>query len=228
MFRLLFVIAIVAITDLVAADVSGQWTGKMELGNGNSAVDMFLTLRQYGDNVLGTLGYEAATKKGRLVARIEKTELHGGQLTFDIHTDASQTISFRLMVGDGGLTGEAISGSQVSKVIFPKSQFHPIVTEVSGNAFILYKVDPEYTDEARSAKFEGTIVLSVAIDEGGYPTNIKVVRGLGLGLDEKAVECLQKWIFFPAMKDGTPMQSTAMLELNFRLARFDGSGHRLP
>jgi protein TonB len=81
----------------------------------------------------------------------------------------------------------------------------------------IYKVEPEYSEEARKAKFQGTVVLSIVIDERGYPTNFKVVRPLGLGLDEKAIEAVQKWRFRPGMKDGHPVAVLATVEVNFRL-----------
>jgi periplasmic protein TonB len=81
----------------------------------------------------------------------------------------------------------------------------------------IYKVEPEYSEEARKAKFQGTVVLSIVIDERGIPTQFKVVRPLGLGLDEKAIEAVQKWKFRPGMKGGQPVAVLATVEVNFRL-----------
>jgi len=82
---------------------------------------------------------------------------------------------------------------------------------------ILYKVEPEYSEEARKAKFQGTVVLAVIVDEHGNPRDIKVVRPLGLGLDQKAVEAVEKWKFSPGKKDGKPVPVQAQIEVNFRL-----------
>jgi protein TonB len=81
----------------------------------------------------------------------------------------------------------------------------------------IYKVEPEYSEEARKAKFQGTVVLSIVIDEHGNPTNFKVVRPLGLGLDEKAIEAVQKWRFRPGMREGRAVAVLATVEVNFRL-----------
>jgi TonB family protein len=81
----------------------------------------------------------------------------------------------------------------------------------------LYKVEPEYSEEARKAKFQGTVILSIIIDEAGLPRNFRVVRPLGLGLDEKAIEAVQKWRFRPGYKDGKPVAVMANVEVNFRL-----------
>jgi protein TonB len=63
----------------------------------------------------------------------------------------------------------------------------------------------------------GTVLLRVEIDPAGVATNIKVQRSLGLGLDQKAVEAVQKWRFKPGMKDGNPVTVQATIEVNFRL-----------
>ena len=81
----------------------------------------------------------------------------------------------------------------------------------------VYKIEPEYSEEARKAKYQGTVVLSVIIDATGKPTNLKVVRPLGLGLDEKAIEAVRKWRFRPGTKEGKPVAVYATIEVNFRL-----------
>jgi periplasmic protein TonB len=82
---------------------------------------------------------------------------------------------------------------------------------------VLYKVEPEYSEEARKAKFQGTVVLYIEVDASGHPRNLKVVRSLGLGLDEKAIEAVEKWKFRPGYKDGRPVTVAATIEVNFRL-----------
>jgi len=82
---------------------------------------------------------------------------------------------------------------------------------------LLFKVEPEYSEEARKAKFQGTVVLYVVVDEKGMPRNLKVIRPLGLGLDEKAIEAVQKWRFKPGMMNGKPVAVAAQIEVNFRL-----------
>lgn len=82
---------------------------------------------------------------------------------------------------------------------------------------LVFKVEPEYSEEARKAKFQGTVVLYVVVDEKGLPRDLKVVRPLGLGLDEKAVEAVIKWRFKPGYKNGRPVAVAATIEVNFRL-----------
>ena len=79
------------------------------------------------------------------------------------------------------------------------------------------RVEPEYTPEATKGKLEGTVALATVIGIDGVPSDIRVVKGLGKGLDEKAIECLQKWRFKPGMRDGEPVAVKATVEINFRL-----------
>jgi len=82
---------------------------------------------------------------------------------------------------------------------------------------VLHKVEPEYSEEARKAKWQGTVVLQLVVDDKGRPQNLKVMRSLGLGLDQKAIEAVEKWTFKPGMKDGKPVPVIATIEVNFRL-----------
>lgn len=81
----------------------------------------------------------------------------------------------------------------------------------------IYKIEPEYSEEARKAKYSGTVLLSVVIDDHGLTRDIHVIRPLGLGLDEKAIEAVTKWRFRPAMKGGHAVAVQANIEVNFRL-----------
>jgi len=77
--------------------------------------------------------------------------------------------------------------------------------------------DPDYTEEARRAKKQGTCVLSMVVDEQGHPRDLRVVRGLGFGLDAKALEAVRQWRFQPALKDGRPVNVQISVEVEFHL-----------
>jgi periplasmic protein TonB len=77
--------------------------------------------------------------------------------------------------------------------------------------------DPDYTEEARKAKKQGTCVLWMIVDAAGRPRDIRVVRGLGLGLDAKALEAVRQWRFQPALKDGKPVDVQISVEVEFHL-----------
>jgi periplasmic protein TonB len=82
---------------------------------------------------------------------------------------------------------------------------------------VLFKVDPEYSEEARKAKYSGTVVLQLVVDPSGHGREIRVIRSLGLGLDEKAIEAVNKWKFRPGLRNGQPVAVMATIEVNFRL-----------
>jgi TonB family protein len=82
---------------------------------------------------------------------------------------------------------------------------------------LIHKVEPQYTEEARAAKYEGTVVLYVEIGPDGLARNMRVIRGLGLGLDQKAADAAGKWRFAPGMRNGAPVTVQATIEVNFRL-----------
>lgn len=82
----------------------------------------------------------------------------------------------------------------------------------------IYAPDPEFSDEARRAKYQGIVIISVIVDAHGNPVNPRVIRPLGMGLDEKALEAIRKYKFKPALKDGkTPVPVMVDIEVDFRL-----------
>jgi len=82
---------------------------------------------------------------------------------------------------------------------------------------ILSKTEPEYTEEARRAGVNATVICSLVVDTDGVPQRIKVERGAGFGLDEKAMLAIASWRFTPAMMKGVPVAEMARIEVNFRL-----------
>lgn len=81
----------------------------------------------------------------------------------------------------------------------------------------VFMPDPEYSEEARKAKYQGTVVLWVVVGPDGRTHEVRVQRSLGMGLDEKAIEAVRTWKFDPAKKDGKPVAVQINVEVNFRL-----------
>jgi TonB family protein len=83
---------------------------------------------------------------------------------------------------------------------------------------VLNQPAAEFSDEARRAKYQGICIIALIVDAQGNPQNIHVVRALGMGLDEKAIEAIRQYKFRPAMKDGTtPVPVQITVEVEFRL-----------
>jgi TonB family protein len=105
--------------------------------------------------------------------------------------------------GEGdGPGGGGINGLQGKKVTQP---------------VLLSRKDPEYSEEARKAKFQGTVQLSIVVNVAGQVTDVNVLRSVGLGLDERAVEAVRQWKFRAGMVDGKAVSMRATVEVNFRL-----------
>ena len=98
----------------------------------------------------------------------------------------------------------------------PAQDVYKIGGDVSA-PHVVYKVEPQYTQEARDAKLEGTVVLSVVVGSDGLPHDVNVKRSLDDGLDRNAVRAVEQWRFQAGMKKGKPVAVQAMVEINFRL-----------
>lgn len=98
----------------------------------------------------------------------------------------------------------------------PRSEVHKMGSGVEKPSLIS-KVEPVYTDEARAAHYQGTVVLSIEIHPDGKAHNLRIVRGLGLGLNEQAMDAVSRWQFRPGLKDGQPVTVGATIEVNWRL-----------
>jgi TonB family protein len=85
------------------------------------------------------------------------------------------------------------------------------------NPIPLLTPEAEFSDEARRNKYQGVCMISLIVDARGYPRNPRVIRSLGMGLDGKALEAVQRYRFKPAMKDGKPVAAMIGVEVNFRL-----------
>jgi TonB family protein len=122
--------------------------------------------------------------------------------------------------GDGRSSGAGVQtggfGSEQVVKNTPKAQIDqgPPTTQVE----IISKPNPAYTDEARSLKLEGEVLLEVLFQANGSLHVNRVVRGLGHGLDENAVAAANKIKFKPALRNGQPVDSTAVVHVVFQMA----------
>jgi periplasmic protein TonB len=82
---------------------------------------------------------------------------------------------------------------------------------------VIYKVDPEFSEEARKAKFMGVVLVNLIVDQHGLPQNVHVLRGVGMGLDGKAVDAVKLYKFRPAMEAGKPVAVELNVEVDFQI-----------
>ena len=101
-----------------------------------------------------------------------------------------------------------------------KAQLSPDARHVGGDVnapTLITKVEPQYAPDAKLAKYSGAVLLILEIGTDGVPRNVAVLRGLGLGLDQKAVDAVKQWRFTPGTLNGDPVPVTAHVEVDFRL-----------
>jgi protein TonB len=82
---------------------------------------------------------------------------------------------------------------------------------------VIFKVDPEFSEEARKAKFMGVVLVNLIVDSQGRPQNVHILRGVGMGLDEKAVAAVRQYRFKPAKDAGKPVAVEMNVEVNFQI-----------
>lgn len=81
----------------------------------------------------------------------------------------------------------------------------------------IYSPEPEFSDEARMAKYQGIVTLTIIVLPDGRPVDIHVSRALGMGLDEKAIAAVRTWRFEPGKRDGHPVAVRMDIEVDFHL-----------
>ena len=132
-----------------------------------------------------------------------------------------------LRTQDRGAEAESLENSAIGMRKALAAALSPVYQETGssvmrvGNGTIapklILKVEPAYTEAARVLKVQGTVLLKVTIDVDGRAKDMQVIKGVGLGLDEKAVEAIGAWRFKPGELGGAPVPVQAQIEVNFRL-----------
>ena len=112
--------------------------------------------------------------------------------------------------GDGGGIGSGHGGPGIGPGIFRAGGG---VTAPRA----IYSPEPEFSDEARKSKYQGIVTLSAVIGVDGRARNLHIVRALGMGLDQKAIDAVNTWRFQPGTKDGQPVPVQIDIEVVFNL-----------
>jgi TonB family protein len=82
---------------------------------------------------------------------------------------------------------------------------------------VIQRIEPQYSEEARKARYQGTVVLEAIVRKDGTCDILRIVRSLGFGLDENAIQALKQWRFRPGMRNGVPVDVALNIEVNFNL-----------
>ena len=82
---------------------------------------------------------------------------------------------------------------------------------------LIYHVEPEFSAEAKKAKFNGIVLVNLIVDAKGKPQDVHVLRGVGMGLDEKALKAVRAYRFRPATEYGKPVPVGLNVEVNFKI-----------
>jgi TonB family protein len=137
--------------------------------------------------------FKPATENGKPVAVWLNVEVN-----FQLADSTAQTQGPILVAGEAANGVRQVGGD----VIGPTPIFQP---------------EPEFSAEAKKAKFEGVVTVSLIVDKNGLPQNVHVTKGVGHGLDEKAVEAVKKYRFKPATENGKPVAVFLNVEVNFEI-----------
>jgi TonB family protein len=217
---LLVVLAFGTGSGLIAADFSGRWAGTVMNADGQTA-PIYLALNQQGEAVSGSL-----TNEPRAIP-LSDAVVRNEELRFRVSQNDGQATDYALtMVVTGNPLSErrvALDGTATSAIGRSSVSLYPVDDgsfERGGvtGPVVVHKVEPRYTEQARAAKIEGTVLLRVQVEETGMVSNdhIQVIRSLGYGLDEAAIACVRQWRFKPAFRSAYAVRTTASIEVNFR------------
>jgi TonB family protein len=108
------------------------------------------------------------------------------------------------------------SGFTVVDALPPQAET-PLGGEGISPPRVIKSVDPEFSKQERRSRFNGTVLVSLMVDEAGLPQNVKVVHGVRQDLDQKAVQAVQQYRFKPAMRNGIPVKVDLTIDVNFHI-----------
>jgi protein TonB len=120
--------------------------------------------------------------------------------------------------GTASAGADSSSGTGQQTVVDGKDGVQP--KRVGGGVsfpVLLHHVEPEFSDQARRAKVQGTVLVNLWVDEKGRPSHVRVLRGVGSGLDENAVKAVQQYKFKPAMEGGKPVLVEVNVVVSFQM-----------
>jgi TonB family protein len=199
-----------------AADVSGTWVGTLRINGSDESV--CLSLASGPREVTGRIAYRDDRELGAVKGR----ETAGG-IELESSDDSQRQLQLKVHVDGSTLSGEAVIGDQTGTISANKYSWPSSVYRLGKGPGSPQPIRtgprPAYTDQARTAKIEGSVMLDVQVlSNGQVGKEVQVVRGLGFGLDERAIDFVRTWVFAPpyeVCRSGPRIK----VNVNFRLGR---------
>jgi TonB family protein len=176
-----------------------------------------------------------------VIANSGREDLGEEQLTQLAHDEykLGRTVDTQTLLLGGGVLGTrgARAMDYLDKLDQQRSQTHtlpdiplsdnsataakpaPLIRRIGGTVSPptwLHRVEPNLSEEAIQAGVHGSVLVNALIDQRGHATNIRVVRGLGMGLDERAVDSVRQSTFIPALDGGTPVPVELNIDVTFK------------
>jgi TonB family protein len=189
----------------------GKLTGS--ISNGNFGIDEKTnTINEWRDGTPGGSPIVEASLSGQTLAF--KTLDLDGPVAWDLTLTGPGKAELRLSAEatSNGARLPAVPAERVDTATAKEDQPNPGFTP----PHLLHTVDPEYSSEARAAKFSGICVVALTIDTQGNPINVHVEKPIGMGLDENAINAVKQYRFTPATQDGVPIAKRVHIEVAFR------------
>jgi TonB family protein len=165
------------------------------------------------------VGFSADNKKGKPVlialGKTAKVEIHLDQPLKSL--DDAQVVLGRVFWLEGDVLEHARPEFRRSDDSTPDEQIYHLHKDDVVSPKATYTPEPEFSEAARQAKFQGTVLLHIVVDKTGNVASIRLERALGYGLDENAMEGLKAWRFAPATRNGQPVAVEMNVEVSFNL-----------
>lgn len=127
-------------------------------------------------------------------------------------------LSFAMFAGVNHSTKNPPNDESANRPLYVCSEKHPLSEGPCGTPpRVTHHPQPEYSEQARTADYEGRVILWLVVGTDGRAHDIKVARSLGMGLDENAIKAVRRWKFKPSEYNGKPVPVQINVEINFRL-----------
>jgi len=184
---------------------------------------IFVEKLNLSSDTLRLEGHRAASyddkKNGKLMliryGKARRIEIHLDQPINSF--DDAQTVLNRVFFLEGDVAEHAKPEFRRADDNTPTTEIYHVGKDGTLAPRATYTPEPEYSEQARHAKYQGTVVLNIVIDKAGKLSRIRLERPLGLGLDENAMEGVKRWRFNPATRNGQPVAVEMNIEVSFNL-----------